>query len=32
VTTGWVWNEEVDLVNLCAKLDEKAVSTFAKNA
>ena len=30
VTTGWVWNEEVDLVTLCSRLDEKAVPTFRK--
>jgi len=30
VTTGWVWNEEVDLVTLCSRLDEKAVPTFNK--
>jgi hypothetical protein len=28
VSTGWVWNEEVDLVSLCKRLDERAVSTF----
>ena len=30
MTTGWVWNEEVDLVTLCSRLDEKAVQTFRK--
>ena len=32
VTTGWVWNEEVDLVTLCSRLDEKAVQTFSKSS
>jgi hypothetical protein len=30
VTTGWVWNEEIDLTTLCSRLDEKAIQTFAR--
>ena len=30
VTTGWVWNEEIDLATLCSRLDEKAIQTFAR--
>ena len=32
VASGWVLNQEVDLVSLCKKLDERNTSTFEYNA